>query len=159
MHLVNPEMESRAKTLQTTIDAILAPHTTPQNRVVANQTCESYKTDLPPNDQWELATFIINSTDQNFNLTTKKFAIQLIQYFIVNNWNRLNGQQRTNTQSGLINCISNSENASKPVYILDAFAKCLTAIALRTGWFFDNVIFWGKWHISSRIHVFGLIVF
>ena len=49
----------------------------------------SHKTDLPPNDQQELANFFINSTDQNFNLTTKKFAIQLIQYFIVNNWNLL----------------------------------------------------------------------
>ena len=132
MKYSNPEMETRAKTLQTTIDAILSPNTSPQNRAAANQTCESYKTDLPPPDQWELATYIINSSDQDFNLTTKKFAIQLMQHFIINNWNTLNGQQRNSTQSGLINCISNVENSTKPVYILDAFAKCLTAIALRT---------------------------
>lgn len=134
-------MEQQANEIQNILNKILSPHTTQQERALCTQKCEAYKNDSNVDNQFNIASYIIKNSSK-FDLNTFKFAIQLFHHYLINNWNLLPVPQRNHVKATLINFLlfdKNGDSSSRnfiiidqPKYILDAFAKCLTALALRT---------------------------
>ena len=131
-------LQSEATKISQTINAILNPNTSPKDRALCTEQCENYKTNTNPDDQYEISTFIIKQAScGNFDLNTLKFAIQLFHHYLINNWNIINNDNKNKIKFKLLE-ILNSDNENRnnvinqPNYILDSYAKCLTALALRT---------------------------